>query len=192
MGHVFAGKRIARYPVNWIKRNWNGTVLIVNAENLHHKHTRAPDTDDSDWNVSRIEAIGIRVVYGHFLVQSFRCPGMEPSLLTTLSNHSPHENTFGIYLVKHPVDYREVAVDEILSTIKPVDQWGDCGGKNGTLLHPMVGTARYHELHPSSWKENPRLFRQYRFCMVMENSVARGYITEKITQCLLGGCIPIY
>jgi hypothetical protein len=109
-----------------------------------------------------------------------------------IANLQSSREHFCIYMVKYPVDYREVAVDNISSSIKPVDQWGECGGKNGTLLNKIVGTTRYNELHPTSWKENARLFRQYRFCMVMENSVARGYITEKIINAFLGGCIPIY
>jgi hypothetical protein len=32
----------------------------------------------------------------------------------------------------------------------------------------------------------------YKFCVAMENSVARDYITEKLWQALQAGCVPIY
>lgn len=36
------------------------------------------------------------------------------------------------------------------------------------------------------------LFRQYRFCICMENSLAMDYVSEKVYQGLAAGCLPIY
>eukprot|EP01047_Picozoa_sp_COSAG01_P037312 COSAG01_NODE_2957_length_6795_cov_8.325119_7_plen_560_part_00 len=35
-------------------------------------------------------------------------------------------------------------------------------------------------------------FHKYRFCLVMENDNAENYITEKIVNAFVGGCVPIY
>jgi Glycosyltransferase family 10 (fucosyltransferase) C-term len=42
------------------------------------------------------------------------------------------------------------------------------------------------------YQENSKSFRQYRYCLVMENTAKSGYITEKIVYAFLGGCVPIY
>jgi hypothetical protein len=34
--------------------------------------------------------------------------------------------------------------------------------------------------------------RNYKFCLALENTIAPHYVTEKIWQSLLGGCLPIY
>jgi hypothetical protein len=44
----------------------------------------------------------------------------------------------------------------------------------------------------STWVENHKLFQDYRFCLVLENKLQAGYITEKILMAFLGGCIPIW
>jgi hypothetical protein len=80
---------------------------------------------------------------------------------------------------------------QISTVIKRVDQWGKCAGKNGTLLNNIFGTPQFNQ-HSTAWTDNFSLYRKYRFCLVMENSVAPGYITEKILTAFLGGCIPIY
>ncbi len=34
--------------------------------------------------------------------------------------------------------------------------------------------------------------RPYKFCIAFENSSCPGYVTEKIMDCFIAGCIPIY
>ena len=36
------------------------------------------------------------------------------------------------------------------------------------------------------------LYTEYKYCLVMENTYQPGYVTEKLIQALLGGCLPIY
>ena len=36
------------------------------------------------------------------------------------------------------------------------------------------------------------VFRRYRFCIAMENTVAHDYVTEKLWDALAAGCVPIY
>jgi len=59
----------------------------------------------------------------------------------------------------------------------------DCPGK---LLH------NDDTLH-SKYNDNKRMYlQQYKFNICPENSIGEGYCTEKIFDCLLSGCIPIY
>lgn len=177
-------------PLYWMSQNWNGKVLVINVENENRIPIdmpanlfgigMSPDTDRSIYvpffAISLIGFFGEREwaqVFTH-----------------ALKPQSTREH-FCIYFVSHCVDFREVAVDEISTSINRVDQWGRCGGKNGTLLNTIFGTPQYQS-HSAAWQDNILLYRQYRFCLVMENSISPGYITEKILNAFLGGCIPIY
>lgn len=42
------------------------------------------------------------------------------------------------------------------------------------------------------WKRNPELFKDYKFVICFENSFVDDFVTEKITNVMLGGAIPIY
>jgi hypothetical protein len=49
----------------------------------------------------------------------------------------------------------------------------------------------------SAWKGSPKgkweLLKNYKFCICYENMKdQKGYITEKIFDCLVGGCVPVY
>lgn len=41
-------------------------------------------------------------------------------------------------------------------------------------------------------KDKIEFMRPYRFCIAYENSSYPGYVTEKIMDCFIAGCIPIY
>ncbi len=36
------------------------------------------------------------------------------------------------------------------------------------------------------------VFRRYRFCIAMENTIAHDYVTEKLWDAFAAGCVPIY
>jgi hypothetical protein len=42
------------------------------------------------------------------------------------------------------------------------------------------------------WANNFRLFHDFKYCLVMENRAAKYYVTEKLLNAFLGGCLPIY
>jgi len=172
----------------WLSRRWKGKVLLVNGENINGRPILPgnllrigmfPDSENS-----------VHVLYLAIVLIGFLSERKSHIFNHTLKPQSTREN-FCIYLVSNCVGIREVAADEISTSIKSVDQWGRCGGKNGTLLNNLVGTPQ-QKAHSPAWMDNISLYQKYRFCLVMENSVAPGYITEKILTAFLGGCIPIY
>jgi Glycosyltransferase family 10 (fucosyltransferase) C-term len=177
-------------PLQWMAQNWKGKVLVTNVENTNRIPIDMPEnlfglgmSPDSD-----------RFVYVSFfaiaLIGFFDETEWGRIFTHTRKPQSTRQH-FCIYFVSNCVDFREVAVDEISTSIKRVDQWGRCAGKNGTLLNQIFGTPQYTS-HSAEWQDNIPLYRQYRFCLVMENSIAPGYITEKILNAFLAGCIPIY
>ena len=42
------------------------------------------------------------------------------------------------------------------------------------------------------WKNNVDLMHEYRYCLVMENRQLEHYMTEKLLNAVLAGCLPIY
>jgi Glycosyltransferase family 10 (fucosyltransferase) C-term len=42
------------------------------------------------------------------------------------------------------------------------------------------------------WQRNHKLYSHFKYCLVMENTAKDGYITEKLLNAFLGGCLPIY
>mmetsp|Transcript_2771 Transcript_2771/g.7269 ORF Transcript_2771/g.7269 Transcript_2771/m.7269 type:complete len:410 (-) Transcript_2771:161-1390(-) len=105
-----------------------------------------------------------------------------------------------MYLVDRCFEFREKAFDA-LSRIgtSPAHYGGRCkgldGSKNATLKRKAPRgevTPRYDPSNPVPWRDNYKIFRRYRFCLVMEHGEKKGYITEKLINAFLGGCIPIY
>lgn len=94
---------------------------------------------------------------------------------------------FRIYAQGNCVPFREEAFDE-LSRIGPVHQGGKCKGlkksTNKTIVKTQVSLR-------NGW-DDVNVYREYRFCLVMEHGNVDGYITEKILMVFAGGCLPIY
>ena len=106
----------------------------------------------------------------------------------------PRENTrerFLVYAASNCVSYREIAFAK-LSRIGRVEYAGHCQGDHrygnnaNIIAAPRAGGGN------RKWMQNNLYFTPYRFALVMENDNAPGYITEKILNAFLAGCIPIY
>ena len=96
---------------------------------------------------------------------------------------------FLVYAASKCKVHRELAVDK-LSEIGIIDQGGRCGG----ILHRSDRFRAVPELQEGrlAWYHNIDHFQPYRFCLVMENTYLAGYVTEKILNAFLAGCVPIY
>lgn len=59
---------------------------------------------------------------------------------------------------------------------------------------PKADMDKFGEGDTGSTRQGKKLeyFRHYKFCITMENSVARDYVTEKVYHGLIAGCVPIY
>ena len=87
------------------------------------------------------------------------------------------------YFVSNCIEFRQNAAKE-LSNIVELHHGGGC--------HVESEKSRRVETEHHHWTSNWKLFRDYKYCLVMENKAQSGYITEKIVMAFLGGCIPIY
>lgn len=100
---------------------------------------------------------------------------------------------FLVYAHSNCIKFREDAFFA-LSHIAPAFYGGSCDGSKGTKygqLPPNAShapnTVKLHNFH-----ENAIFFSAYKFCLVLEHELAPGYITEKILNAFIAGCIPIY
>jgi hypothetical protein len=91
-----------------------------------------------------------------------------------------------IYLTRHCVPFRQLAAT-VLSQTVPLHYGNNCqipNGQNATVS--PIATDR------DSFRDNYQLYRNYKYCLVMENTNLQGYMTEKLLNGFMGGCLPIY
>lgn len=92
---------------------------------------------------------------------------------------------FCIFMYSHcDVDFEGIRSREKLFDImeRVVGQSIDSPGKCKNNMSPKG----------SRWTDNVEIFKAYKFVIAVENSFLDGYITEKIINPFLAGCIPIY
>eukprot|EP00878_Enallax_costatus_P029156 GHUV01031589.1.p1 GENE.GHUV01031589.1~~GHUV01031589.1.p1 ORF type:complete len:254 (+),score=17.22 GHUV01031589.1:454-1215(+) len=70
-------------------------------------------------------------------------------------------------------------------------QWLDHASKKGKMQVHSYGRCDRNREFPANTSKI-ELFRRYKFCVAMENSLSYEYITEKIWDALAAGCVPIY
>lgn len=57
-------------------------------------------------------------------------------------------------------------------------------------VHSYGRCLNNRQMAPSD--DKVALFSRYKFCIAMENSNSKDYVTEKLWQALRSGCLPIY
>ncbi|KAI8621080.1 hypothetical protein BC830DRAFT_348320 [Chytriomyces sp. MP71] len=77
---------------------------------------------------------------------------------------------------------RTAFVQALMDAGLPIDSYGKCLNN----IQPPPGNGNF------DFELKVRLFQEYRICVVIENSVARDYVTEKVWDGLKAGCVPIY
>jgi len=172
----------------YMAANFPGKILYVNAES----HNNIMDWDELDkeersfqigpWNENKYDrttqvylaAMTLFVVDKELWGWIF-----DPTMRKI--NNGRHQAI--AYFVSNCVDFRQDAAKE-LSNIVELHHGGGC--------HVEGKNTRRVEAENHLWTENWKLFRDYKYCLVMENKAQPGYITEKIIMAFLGGCVPIY
>jgi Glycosyltransferase family 10 (fucosyltransferase) C-term len=164
----------------WLHEHFQGKAIFLNGEAYNDQRAERIYAlgylADSNRSIQVLGAAQVLMDYG-------------PESWENLFFHKPINTSrqrFMIYAASHCVRYREEAVYHF-SQIKVVDQGGRCGGRSGSNLKKASQFQKNKK-----WQSNHDLFRGYRFCLVLENSSVKGYITEKILNAFLGGCVPIY
>jgi len=90
---------------------------------------------------------------------------------------------FLIHISSRCIRHRQVAFDAF-SNVSKVAAAGECHGEWTQNYEQITG--------PGLWFEAHKLYRDYKFGLVMENTDRPGYVSEKILTAFLGGTVPIY
>ena len=86
---------------------------------------------------------------------------------------------FCCFIVSNPSNPERIAFFKSLNEVRKVDSAG--------LVLNNIG----YTLNGGSW-EKFKFIKDYKFVIAFENSSYPGYVTEKIIEPLMAGCIPIY
>ncbi len=81
--------------------------------------------------------------------------------------------------------YRYLLANQILKRDLPIDIWG-----RGVPLLKQIFGDKYQLKRP--FTDDLDLYNGYKFSIAIENSQAPAYISEKFTNCLITGTVPIY
>jgi len=95
-----------------------------------------------------------------------------------------------VYLTTNCVPFRQYAARRIHDVLGlPIHSGPKCQLSNNVSSVIPEELLSDRKSYHSNYQY---LFRQYKYCLVMENDAVDGYITEKIIMGFLGGCLPIY
>jgi len=99
-----------------------------------------------------------------------------------------HKTSFLMYTSSRCLKHREAAFG-MFASISSISAGGKCHGD--ASKYEEVTESGVHRGNPG-WKSAHTLFTDYKFALVMENTKTPGYITEKILNAFIAGCVPIY
>jgi len=90
-------------------------------------------------------------------------------------------NLLAVYIGTHSPPHR----DEFFKILSSKDNTVDGLGAANNTKQIVLPDRKY-------WWDLPKIYKDYKFGLAMENSNEDGYITEKIMNVYIGGAIPIY
>ena len=90
-----------------------------------------------------------------------------------------------VYVQRSCQTHRQLAVKQIAEILYVHTAKGRC-----TVSSPNVTQIAYPGR--DSFFYNWQFYQNYKYCVTMENSYTPGYISEKIFNGFLAGCVPIY
>jgi Glycosyltransferase family 10 (fucosyltransferase). len=132
----------------------------------------------------------IRSYFGAMFVSCTLSPDHHSHLFDPTQKVMNSGERFLIYASSHCIRYRDRAFASLSYVGRgPAYYGGTCRGGRFTVNE----TALLDEdIRSKSWGGNANHLGKYRFALVMENTKQDGYITEKIINAFLAGCVPIY
>ena len=193
-GAIRPGMRPKTISGEWLEKNWKGKIIFLNGEYFAK----------SGWSNSSVLPFknqyhigfvkdGCQSVRLHFLTQKYGAsPHLWDSFRPEAAKPTSKQERFVIYINRNCVDFREEAFDSIAMEFpnKTLEYGSKCLGNKKNLTNVVRTDIRLQKWE-GMWNDmNKDTFNHFRFCLVMENHDLEGYITEKIMNAFMGGCIP--
>lgn len=165
------------------RNSWKVLISGEPWDTKDHEYDMLIDTKD----VSTLRKDGVSFVYFPYYSLSFseRWQNTLQDLLS--SKLGKLHDKFCAFLYHRNVGFRNRFFD-ILNNRKHVDALGKCRNNvSGEIdrTHYEVGVSSFND-------KAVEKYRPYKFAICIENTIQKGYITEKIISAMLAGCIPIY
>lgn len=175
----------------WIVNEFQGKVLYRNGESRHLWN--GPETD----NVYHIgyykDSPSEHTMRFRPIQMTLLEYGPEWWIKLLDHRHKPvnTRERFAVYAATNcDVPFREDAANR-LANISVVDLGGPCNG-GGRNVEKRFRPAPQDLFQDTNWDGNRERFSIYRFCLVLENTYQDGYVTEKILNAFLAGCVPVW
>ena len=176
----------------WLEEHFLGKIITINGESVHARKDKWTNLTD----LSKIPRKQYQLGFVHNGCQSRYFPYIVQHLgLLDLSywkmlmrpelKPKSKKERFLIYVNRNSVPFRENAFDEIALRFpnSTLEYGAKCHGKRKNLKNVVK-----YNMPPRGLPFDD--FSYFRFCFVLENRRHEGYITEKIINAFLGGCIP--
>ncbi len=158
-------------------QHFKGRVIYVNGE------AKVGEMVDGSFYLGPVSERNKRSLQFYYVsYAALEIPNVQESFLGRI--HGAGEK-FLLYISSRCDPHRERAFD-MFSQLGKVAAGGRCRG--------TIATNVYEEKVQGAWSsESVRaVYRKYKFGLVMENSNATGYVSEKLLQAFHGGVVPIY
>jgi hypothetical protein len=96
------------------------------------------------------------------------------------------ERDFCAFVVSNPTNPVRNAAFETVNAYKPVASGGAYKNNIGGPIYHLYGGGGGGDVAKHAF------LKKHRFCICYENSMAPGYVTEKLLHAKLAGCVPLY
>ena len=103
----------------------------------------------------------------------------EPDPLKFRKYTHTERSYFCCYIARNPVRIRELLFEILRATVPGCHALGVCQRTEERVIQ-------------AGWCNNPEVFKDYYFAFALENCILDNYVTEKIINAFLAGCIPIF
>lgn len=163
------------------EHNFPGRVLYINGE--PNEAVRALDS----YYLGPVTKPGPRSM--EFLFTSMAALQTREAYAAFIQRPRNTGEGFLLYVSRRCLAHREDAF-VLFSKIGSVTSAGKCNGSRSTLQRDQNKFQAIDGTGP--WTEAHKLYRKYKFGLVFENTVQKGYVSEKILNAFLGGTVPIY
>ena len=174
----------------WLFRSFAGKIVYISGESSHPPALHSLDRNSIVYMgpvSENYHSKALRLYYLQWVWWAlFHSKGQDQLIHESLKPHNTGKN-FLVYAANNCVRFRDAAFSA-LAEIAPAHHGGRC---KGTDTHRNI-IAVNTDVRLKSWWDNVLVYRDYKFCLVMEHIQQEGYVTEKILMAYQAGCIPIY
>jgi hypothetical protein len=189
IGNVFQDNKaeILRNPDKYINRVYQMGPYPPEGNEIFINNNTKNNGDDVVSKLERENSIQIHfmatILYAHFYILNIT--QMDWLIDPNQRRHNTGKFNAIIYLTGKCYEFRQLTAITLAQSYQ-LHHGNGCKIQSANATISPIATGRL------SWVGNHEIFYQYKYCLVMENTNMKGYVTEKLLFAFMGGCLPIY